>query len=358
MERSVDRLRGAPALPPPAAAGVSVRFGVGFPTCREGTAYPVPYARPAELVPLARRAEELGFHSLWANDHLTTPNAIRATQDAPPSFYEPIVTFAAVASATSRIKLMLGVVVLPEREVILLAKQLATLDQLSGGRVMAGVGIGSYREEFEAVHPELKGANRGRILEEGIQALRSLFADRRASYRGKYIHFEDVELAPKPAQEPFPILINAHDEVALRRVGRLGDGWVVAGLDIDRAAAARVVVEAAAREAGRDPASLELHFQTWLSFGSDRAEAEGKLKRSQHWRRLKARSPERTDGELLEGYRAGNLLGTPDDVIAQIRALAAATGAAHLGVVFLGETTAELVADMERFAARVMPAFR
>ncbi|HZP95577.1 MAG TPA: TIGR03619 family F420-dependent LLM class oxidoreductase [Candidatus Limnocylindria bacterium] len=334
-----------------------MRFGVGIPTCREGTAYPVPYVRPEEFVPIGRRAEELGFHSLWANDHLTTPYAIRATQDAPPNFYEPIVTYAAIAAATSRLRLMLGVVVLPEREIILLAKQIATLDQLSRGRIMLGVGIGSYREEFEAVHPDLRGANRGRMMEEGIEAFRALCTERRASYHGKYIRFEDVELAPKPAQSPFPILINAHEDVALRRVGRIGDGWVVAGLDFDRAAQARAIVDAAARAAGRDPASIELHFQTWLSFGVDQAAAEAKLKRSQHWRRLAARDPELSEAKLFERYRAGNLLGGPDDVVDQVRRLAATTGAGHIGVVFLGETTTELLADMELFSARVMPAF-
>lgn len=336
---------------------MGLRLGIGFPTCREGTAYPVPYARAEELIPLARRAEELGFYSLWANDHLTTPHAIRATQDAAPNFYEPIVTCAALAAATTRIKLLLGVVVLPEREVILLAKQIATLDRLSNGRVMMGVGIGGYREEFEAVHPDLKGANRGKMMEEGIEAMRALFAERRTGYKGRYVHFEDVELAPKPVQSPFPFLINAHEDAALRRVGRMGDGWVVAGLAFDRAAAARAVVDAAAREAGRDPAAIELHFQIWLSFGTDHAAAEAKLKRSQHWRRMASRSPELSENALLERYRAGNLIGNPDEVIAQIRALVAAAGPAHLGVVFLNDTTAELVADMELFSARVMPAF-
>ncbi len=266
-------------------------------------------------------------------------------------------TYAAIAAATSRLRLMLGVVVLPEREIILLAKQIATLDQLSGGRLMMGVGIGSYREEFEVVHPDLKGANRGQMMEEGVAALRALCAERRVSYRGKYIRFEDVELAPKPAQHPFPILINAHEDVALRRVGRIGDGWVVAGLDFDRVAEARTIVDAAARDAGRDPATIALHFQTWLSYGVDRASAEAKLKHSQHRRRLAARSPELTESQLFDRYRAGNLLGGPDDVIDQLRRLAATTGAAHVGVVFLGETTAELLADMELFSARVMPTF-
>src|SRR5919204_6107378 len=152
-----------------------LEFGVGLPTCREGVAYPVGYVRPSDFVRIAQRAEQLGFDSLWANDHLTTPHILQRTLDEPPKFYEPLITFAAVAAATRAIRLVLSVVVLPEREPVLLAKQIATLDDLSGGRVTLGVGIGAYREEFEAVHPARSKLNRGALLDEGIAALRRLF---------------------------------------------------------------------------------------------------------------------------------------------------------------------------------------
>jgi len=247
--------------------------------------------------------------------------------------------------------------VLPEREIILLAKQLATLDQLTKGRVMLGVGIGGYREEFEAVHPELKGVNRGRMMEEGIDALRTLFTERRASYAGKYVKFDDVELAPKPYQQPFPILLNAHADVALERVGSTGDGWIVAGLPVERTVEARATVDAAARKAGRDPASIPLHFQIWLSFGKDRDAAVARLKRSQHWRRTMAIAKGVGEDEQLRRFAAGNLLGSPDEVIHQIRSFEERTGVEHMGVIMLGETTEELVGDMEHFAKEVMPAF-
>jgi probable F420-dependent oxidoreductase len=334
-----------------------MEFGIGFPTCREGTAYPVPYVRPEEFPEIAQRAEQLGYYALWGNDHLTTPAAIRATQPTPPNFYEPLITFASLASLTQRIRFMVGVVVLPEREIILLAKQLATLDQLSRGRLMLGVGIGSYREEFEAVHPEMKGANRGRMMEEGIAALRTLFSERRASFSGKYVNFQDVELAPKPHQRPFPILLNAHADVGLERVGATGDGWIVAGLPVDRTVEAREVVDAAARRAGRDPASIFLHYQVWLSLGTDRQSAIQKLQRSQHWRRTLAVRPDLSEHAQLEQFVSGNLLGSPTEVIQQIGFLQERTRADHIGVVMLGETTRELLDDMQLFASEVMPAF-
>jgi probable F420-dependent oxidoreductase len=334
-----------------------LKFGVGFPTCREGTAYPTPFVRPEDFPRLAQHAEALGFYSLWGNDHLTTPFAIRATQGSPPNFYEPLLTYASLAYITQRIRFLIGVLVLPEREIILLAKQLATLDQLTNGRVMLGVGIGGYREEFEAIHPELKGVNRGRIMEEGIVALRQLFTEPRSSFAGKYIKFNDVELAPKPVQQPFPILLNAHADAALERVGATGDGWIVAALPADRTADARKVVDAAARRAGRDPRSIGTHFQIWLTFGKDREMAIAKLKRSQHWRRTMAMARDSSEEEQLGRYAAGNLLGSPVEVIDQIRTLEQQAGVEHMGIVMLGESLAELMEDMQLFAHEVMPAF-
>lgn len=330
---------------------------MGFPTCREGTAYPVAYVRPEDFRALAMRAEALGFYALWGNDHLTTPAVMRQTLDSAPNFYEPLITFASLAGVTSRIRFFLGVVVLPEREVILLAKQIATLDQISGGRLMVGVGLGSYREEFEAVHPGLKDANRGQMMEESIDALRALFCARRASYSGRYVTFEDVELAPKPAQRPMPILINAHGQAPLQRVGALGDGWVVAGLSPQRIAQARAVVDAAARHAGRDPRSIDLHLQVWLSLDPDTRAAEEKLLRSQHFRRIMTLEPTLSVAQHLERYRESNLLGDPAAVVRQIEHLVETTGTTHIGVVFLGNTVGELVVDMELFAKEVMPAF-
>ena len=171
------------------------------------------------------------------------------------------------------------------------------------------------------------------------------------------VKFDDVELAPRPYQQPFPILLNAHADAALERVGSIGDGWIVAGLPVDRTAEARSVVDAAARKAVRDPASLPLQFQTWLRFGTDRDAAIAKLERSQHWRRTLALGNGASEEEHLQRFAAGNLLGAPDEVIQQIRSFQRRARVDHMGVVMLGETTRELIDDMELFAREVMPAF-
>ena len=114
--------------------------------------YPVPFARPEDVVPTAQLAERVGFDSVWGNDHMTTQRYVQREWPTPPNFYEPLIAFTYVAARTERIKLATGIIVLPMRTMPVLAKQVATLDQLSGGRVILGVGTGAYREEYEALY--------------------------------------------------------------------------------------------------------------------------------------------------------------------------------------------------------------
>jgi probable F420-dependent oxidoreductase len=326
-----------------------VRFGVGLPTCREGAAYSNGYVQAADFARIAQRAEALGFHSLWANDHLTTPRIMQSMLDRPPSFYEPLVTFASLIGVTRHLRFVLSVVVVPEREPVLLAKQIATLDDLSGGRVVLGVGIGAYREEFEAIHPRRAGAHRGAMLDEGIHALRLLFDHSPpVSFEGQYLAFHDVELAPPPRQQPFPIYVNADGEAGLERVARLGDGWILSAPTPWRLAELR----SALGERSRRPISTNV--QVWVSLGRDRAEAEARLRRSQHFRRLTAVQGD--EQHVLDAFVERNLFGSPDQIRDQVAAFQAA-GADHLGLIFLGDAIDDLLGDLDRFAEHVLPAF-
>ena len=138
-----------------------MRFGVHVPTCIEGMMYPVPFARPADILPSALLCEELGFDSVWGNDHMTTQRYVQREFPDPPNFFEPLVTFSYCAARTTRLRFATGIIVLPMRNMPVLAKQVATLDQLSGGRVILGVGTGAYREEYEALFPDARGVRRG-----------------------------------------------------------------------------------------------------------------------------------------------------------------------------------------------------
>jgi len=171
-------------------------FGVHIPTCIEGMMYPVPFAKPEDILPTALLAERVGFDSVWGNDHMTTQRYVQREWPEPPNFYEPLITFTYVAARTERIRLATGIIVLPMRTMPVLAKQVATLDQLSGGRVILGVGTGAYREEYEALSPDARDARRGEIVDEGMRALRLLFTERTATFRGTHVRFQDVECFP------------------------------------------------------------------------------------------------------------------------------------------------------------------
>jgi len=148
-----------------------VKFGVGLPTCTTGMMYPVPFATPQDIVRVAIECEQLGYYEVAGNDHINTQRYVRETFADPPDFFEPLITYAYCAARTSTLHFVTGVIVLPMRHPVLLAKQVATLDQFSGGRIILGVGVGAYREELESAYPEMSSAPRAGLVREGIEAL-------------------------------------------------------------------------------------------------------------------------------------------------------------------------------------------
>src|SRR6185436_6280145 len=123
---------------------VAMRFSVHLPTCTEGLVNPVPFAEPADFVRIARMAERLGYDGVWGNDHITAAPYVRTRYADPPNFYEVLITLATVGAVTERVQLGTAVMVLPLRDPVLLAKQVATLDRLTGGRAVLAVGVGAY----------------------------------------------------------------------------------------------------------------------------------------------------------------------------------------------------------------------
>lgn len=181
---------------------------------------------------------------------------------------------------------MTGAIALPMREPVLLAKQVTTLDHCCGGRLIVGVAAGAHREEFEAIRPDLRHASRADLLDEGVQALRILLGQRRASFHGRYYRFEDVELYPKAKQPRLPLFVAGNTERAIRRTARWGDGWLPASLPLPQLAAGKARLRAYAEEAGRDPAQLSVATQLVVCLGRTQAEAEARFKASpvyQEW---------------------------------------------------------------------------
>ncbi len=204
-----------------------MKFSVCLATGYEGLAYPVNFCEPQDLVRMAQLCEQLGYDSVWGNDHITAPHYVREHFADPPNFYDVLITLAMIAQATTRLRVGTALLVMPTREPVYLAKQVSTIDQMSGGRFILAVGLGAYREEFEAwVGNRFPGARRGDMLEEGLTAFRSLITEKVASFDGKYYSFKNVEMFPKPKQNPFPLFIGGHNMAAVERAATIGHGWL------------------------------------------------------------------------------------------------------------------------------------
>jgi probable F420-dependent oxidoreductase len=210
--------------------------------------------------------ESLGFRHILAYDHVVGADpAVYQGWDGPydlhTTFHEPFVMFGYLAAVTS-LELVTGIIILPQRQTALVAKQAAEVDLLTGGRFRFGAGIGWNQVEYHALGQDFR--TRGRRLDEQIFLLRRLWTEASVTFDGTFDHIEGAGLAPLPVQRPIPVWLGAQSPVAYRRVGRVADGWfpqIQPGPELDEAK--RLIAEAAT-EAGRDPATIGMEGRiTW-----------------------------------------------------------------------------------------------
>ena len=212
------------------SAAVSVPFGIALPNYG-------PLAAPATLLRLAHLAEDLGVDSIWVSDHLVAPVGVASIYpydrrpDPQPGdmgvieeFYEPLTTLAFLAGATSRVRLGISAYVMPYRNPIVTAKQVATIDRLSGGRLILGIGVGWLAEEFAAL--DVPFARRGQRTEDYVAICKALWSGDEARFDGETYRLAPVRTGPRPVQEPHPPLwIAGNSARGIERAARVGDGW-------------------------------------------------------------------------------------------------------------------------------------
>ena len=231
-----------------------MRIGAVFPQTELG-------ADPIAVRDYAQAVESMGLDHLLAYDHVLGANpanrpgwsGYRHTD----MFHEVFVLFGYLAGITKRVELATGILILPQRQTALVAKQAAEVDVLSGGRLRLGIGIGWNAVEYEVLGEDFH--DRGRRSEEQIEVMRALWTRDLVTYRGRWHTITDAGLNPMPVQRPIPIWLGGSAERVIRRIGRLGDGWVMTGgmaLPDVKAAIARL--HRYAREAGRDPSEIGL----------------------------------------------------------------------------------------------------
>ena len=206
-----------------------------------------PCAQPETAAAVARAAEEAGFDSVWTGEHVVLPDPQVPPSPAPPEtpMLDPAVALAFVAGHTRRVRLATGIVILPQRNPVVLAKELGSVDVLSGGRLVFGVGAGYLEPEFAAIGAPF--AERGPVTDEAIEVVRTLWTREKPRFAGKWWSFDGVQQNPRPVQRPHPpIVVGGHSEPAYRRAVRQGDGWYGFALDLD---ATRRCLEGLARAA-------------------------------------------------------------------------------------------------------------
>jgi len=244
-----------------------MRMGVVFPQTEIG-------ADPAYVRDYAQAAEELGFSHILAYDHVIGANLSSRPGWKPPYshldiFHEPLVLFGFMAGATKKIELVTGIIILPQRQTVLVAKQAAAVDVFSGGRLRFGIGIGWNPVEYEALGENFK--NRGQRCAEQVEVLRQLWTQELVNYEGRWHKITDAGINPLPVQRPIPIWFGGTDERALRRLARFGDGWFPLLAPDEKCHQAIGRVRAYAREAGRDPGQIGIEGR--IAYGQGTPEA-------------------------------------------------------------------------------------
>jgi probable F420-dependent oxidoreductase len=265
----------------------------------------------------AETAERLGWSTVWTTDHVLVPDD---AADDYGRIYEAILTLAWVGARHPRIRLGTSVIVVPQRNAVVLAKELATLDDLSGGRVVAGVGVGWHAGEFANVGAADRFHVRGAYLDETIRLWRHLWSGSRESFPGRFHTLDDFAFEPLPIQSPLPIVVGGRDPRALRRAGALADGYHSSAVGPAAYAERVPVVLAAAAEAGR-PAP-------WLSA------------------RVRVETTQASSGYAMRG--------SAEEIATEVRAFAA-LGVTHLALSFGTTDPAELVGRADAFDRDVAP---
>src|SRR3954471_6486639 len=216
------------------------------------------YADAEELAHAASLAEELGYDSVWAGEHVVLPSPRRPPAPLEPTdpMLDPLAALAFLAGRTRRVRLATGIVILPQRNPVVLAKELASLDWLSGGRLVFGMGIGYLEPEMRAIGVPMAG--RGSRTDEYLAAMRALWEDEQPKFEGRFVSFSGVDAHPRPLQRPLPVVVAGHSQAAHRRAARLADGWCSFMLSLDETAEHVTGLRRALADAGRSEDGFEI----------------------------------------------------------------------------------------------------
>jgi len=331
-----------------------LKFGVRLPNSG-------PLANRKNIVDVASEAESLGYHSVWVHDHILwgteqhkthlSAGSAEALEDSQrPNFYESITTLSYIAGRTRSVKLGVAVLVLPLRNPLVLAKQLANLDVLSEGRLIVGVAPGApniTKHEFEAVGADYE--QRGKITDEYISALKKIWNENLPSFSGTFTNFSGAQIFPKPLQKNLKVLIGGGERGisprALRRVVELGDGWVPAYLTPSEIGEGVVKINEEFWSRKRDPSDLTIVHEMFTAVDSDSSKASV----------LAAKSLSTNFVSVEEGMKR-SLVGSPEELERKLE-LYSSAGVKITELKFVYSEIPSLLKMMKLFAEEILPSF-
>jgi alkanesulfonate monooxygenase SsuD/methylene tetrahydromethanopterin reductase-like flavin-dependent oxidoreductase (luciferase family) len=330
--------------PPTQLQQPPLRLGVSLPTSG-------PFATTDHIFAVAARAEELGFDDVWVNDHYTfsrerlrffPSGSVEACADQDPNFFESLAALATVGGRSRRIGLAVHALTLPVREVRLMAKQVATIQELLGHRLTIAPGIGGD-ETFQVM--SIPKSERGRRMDEALEALGALFgSEPPVTFAGRFTSFGDVTFHPRP--QSLRLWITGEGEFALRRVVRWGSGWFSSVAFVERFPENLARLERLAREAGRDPAQIERATDIRICIGNSMKEAVA----------IAGATLEQRYG-TIEAARRHAAFGTADDIIEHLLARIRG-GLSYVELRFICHSPRAHLEMLDRMAAEVVPRLR
>lgn len=319
---------------------------------------------------VAHRAEVLGYDSLAVCDHIlmdqdsactmtNVGNVNANTKSAKKAmWFDAFSTLAYVAAATKKIRLVTNVYVLPLRNPLLVAREATTIDVMSGGRLIFGVGTGWYSPEFEAMGISVR--DRGRMTDEALQAIKTVWTKSRATFNGKYFRFGDVEFYPKPVQKPHPPIwvggfvtdgmpqfgVSSGDRPpALVRTVQFGDGWIPCGATVEEVSIGASRLNDIAREAGKNPKNFDVVCHNMVCLQKTIAEAKKQA----------AASLVKRFGSIEKGIQRA-IVGNQTEVVRRMETYLKAGGTYFL-LGFFAQTPNQVLAAMDRFSHDILPSF-
>ena len=314
----------------------NIRFGVHLPNSGGAAVYPDSLVEYGIIREIAREAEKLGFHSIWANEHVTHPTEQTSIET---KFFEPLTLLGSLVSETTRITLGTAIVILPFRDPFILAKEASTLSAISGNRFVLGVGPGRFEKEYSA--QSKNWAERNRILEEQLRLIRELLSGKPVEFSGKYYSSKNFSIRPIP--DKLPIVLGGSGDLAIKRAARLCDGIMPGHTSVEQAKEMETKLDQELVKTGFLEKEFTFYNEIILSIDSDHNKAKSKFLENSYVRKI----PYATDLALKA------LIGTPKEIREKIQQYGGA-GVEEFVLIFADESKAEFVRSMDLFSSKVM----